>query len=171
MQKLSEDGLITVNCWPTPSNDGTCDVNIEYELENQSIVLHDLLISIPLPYVFLLLIPFPPYKSSLTERVCFSDGSYPTITSPSSTWTLNPSSHSLDWTVPLVSSSQNTTGSLEFTVGGDDAGAFFPVRVGFAAEGSVGGMGVLGVERSGEEGDVDNYSVDSVVISDEYVVQ
>ena len=40
-----------VNCWPTPSNDGTCDVNIEYELENEGVVLHDVVISIPLPYV------------------------------------------------------------------------------------------------------------------------
>lgn len=40
-----------VNCWPTPSNEGTCDVNIEYELENQALALHDLVISIPLPYV------------------------------------------------------------------------------------------------------------------------
>lgn len=40
-----------VNCWPTPSNDGTCEVNIEYELENDSLVLHDVVISIPLPYV------------------------------------------------------------------------------------------------------------------------
>ena len=40
-----------VNCWPTPSNDGTCDVNIEYELENERLTLHDVVISIPLPYV------------------------------------------------------------------------------------------------------------------------
>jgi hypothetical protein len=38
-----------VNCWPTPSNDGTCDVNIEYELENENVSLYDLVISIPLP--------------------------------------------------------------------------------------------------------------------------
>lgn len=38
-----------VNCWPTPSNDGTCDVNIEYELENESLTLYDVVISIPLP--------------------------------------------------------------------------------------------------------------------------
>lgn len=38
-----------VNCWPTPSNDGTCDVNIEYELENENVSLYDLTISIPLP--------------------------------------------------------------------------------------------------------------------------
>lgn len=41
--------LDTVNCWPTPSNDGTCDVNIEYELENENVTLYDLVISIPLP--------------------------------------------------------------------------------------------------------------------------
>jgi len=38
-----------VNCWPSPSNDGTCEVNIEYELENESVTLHDVVISIPLP--------------------------------------------------------------------------------------------------------------------------
>ena len=42
----------TVNCWPTPSNDGTCDVNIEYELENEGVTLYDVVISIPLPYVY-----------------------------------------------------------------------------------------------------------------------
>ena len=43
------DWLLGVNCWPTPSNDGTCDVNIEYELENDKLALHDVVISIPLP--------------------------------------------------------------------------------------------------------------------------
>lgn len=43
-----------VNCWPTPSNDGTCDVNIEYELEDENVSLYDLVISIPLPYVVIL---------------------------------------------------------------------------------------------------------------------
>ena len=43
--------LLSVNIWPTPSNDGTCEVNIEYELENTKLALHDVVISIPLPYV------------------------------------------------------------------------------------------------------------------------
>jgi hypothetical protein len=38
-----------VSCWPTPSNDGTCLVNIEYELENEHLALLDVVISIPLP--------------------------------------------------------------------------------------------------------------------------
>lgn len=42
---------VLVNCWPTPSNDGTCEVSIEYELENESVTLYDLEIFIPLPSV------------------------------------------------------------------------------------------------------------------------
>jgi hypothetical protein len=38
-----------VNCWPSPSNDGTCEVSIEYELENENVTLYDVVISIPLP--------------------------------------------------------------------------------------------------------------------------
>jgi hypothetical protein len=50
----AENNLIwslVVNCWPSPSNDGTCEVNMEYELENEGVTLHDVVISIPLPYV------------------------------------------------------------------------------------------------------------------------
>lgn len=45
-----------VNCWPAPSNDGTCEVSIEYELENESVTLYDVVISIPLPYVSTVLV-------------------------------------------------------------------------------------------------------------------
>lgn len=51
--------FILVNCWPTPSNDGTCEVSIEYELENENVTLYDVVISIPLPYVILLLSILP----------------------------------------------------------------------------------------------------------------
>lgn len=43
------DVICVVNCWPSPSNDGTCEVNIEYELENESLSLYEVVISIPLP--------------------------------------------------------------------------------------------------------------------------
>ena len=42
---------LLVNCWPSPSNDGTCEVSIEYELENENVTLYDVVISIPLPCV------------------------------------------------------------------------------------------------------------------------
>src|SRR6266540_1703605 len=42
---------VPVNCWPSPSNDGTCEVSIEYELENDAVTLYDVVISMPLPWV------------------------------------------------------------------------------------------------------------------------
>lgn len=39
-----------VNCWPSESGSG-CDVNIEYELQEDSLELNDVVISIPVPSV------------------------------------------------------------------------------------------------------------------------
>ena len=38
-----------VNAWPTPSNDGTVDVSLEYELTNDAVTLYDVEIDVPLP--------------------------------------------------------------------------------------------------------------------------
>lgn len=40
---------LSINCWPTPANNGSCDVNIEYELERDDLELNDVTISIPIP--------------------------------------------------------------------------------------------------------------------------
>ncbi|KAI0094166.1 hypothetical protein BDY19DRAFT_1061213 [Irpex rosettiformis] len=120
---------LSINCWPTPGNDGTCDVNIEYELENEGVVLHDVVISIPLP-----------------------SGSYPTVSSHSGEWALNGSSHAIDWIVGRVDADESS-GTLEFSIGGDDIGAFFPVHVSFVAQGSIAGVRVASIARvdNGEE--------------------
>jgi hypothetical protein len=95
-------------------------VNIEYELELSHVTLHNVVISIPLP-----------------------PGSYPTVNSHSGTWTLNPSTHSIDWSIPLITSDADSkTGTLEFSVGGDDVEAFFPVKASFVAQGSLGNIQV-----------------------------
>uniref|UniRef100_A0A0W0FQI5 Coatomer subunit delta n=1 Tax=Moniliophthora roreri TaxID=221103 RepID=A0A0W0FQI5_MONRR len=138
---------LSINCWPTPSNDGTCEVSIEYELENEDITLYDLVISIPLP-----------------------DGSYPAVSSHSGEWSLNPSSHSLAWTIPLVSASDDTrSGSLIFSVGGDDVGTFFPVDVTFIGKGSLAGVDVVSVAQVAG-GEAMLFSVDSLLTIDEYLV-
>ena len=99
-----------------------------------------------------------------------SDGSYPTVTSHSGEWSLDPSSHSLAWSVPQISADDDTkSGSLVFNVGGVDVGAFFPVEVSFIGQGTLAGVGVAGVEKvSGE--DMPEYSVDAFVTTDEYLV-
>ncbi|KAH8119762.1 hypothetical protein DFH11DRAFT_5704 [Phellopilus nigrolimitatus] len=138
---------LSINCWPTPSNDGTCEVNIEYELENDKLALHDAVISIPLP-----------------------TGSYPTVASHTGEWSLNASTHSLDWSIPLISAEADTTsGTLEFTVGGDDAATFFPVRVAFVAQGSVVGMAVGTVTRV-DTGEDAVFSQEVTLSADEYLV-
>ncbi|KAF8216504.1 hypothetical protein K438DRAFT_1797337 [Mycena galopus ATCC 62051] len=138
---------ISINCWPTPSNDGTCEVSIEYELENENVTLYDLEVFIPLPA-----------------------GSYPTVSSHTGEWSLEPNSHSLLWSTPLVSSDSESTrtGSLMFTVAGDDPETFFPVRVAFVGQGSFAGIGVGSVKLL--DGEEPAFSVDSVATADGYFV-
>lgn len=41
--------LVSVNCWPSENGQGGCDVNIEYELEQENLELKDVVITIPIP--------------------------------------------------------------------------------------------------------------------------
>lgn len=79
----------------------------------------------------------------------YRSGSYPTITpGHPGQWSLNAASHSLEWTIPRVSASPDedgtpgqTSGSMEFSVGGEEVDAFFPVKTSF-----VGVSSLLGIE-------------------------
>ncbi|KIJ53699.1 hypothetical protein M422DRAFT_201923 [Sphaerobolus stellatus SS14] len=145
---------LSVNVWPTQSNDGTCEVNIEYELENPKLALHDVVISIPLP-----------------------TGSYPTVTPGyAGQWSVNPASHSLEWTIPLVSNTAGEdgtpcqpTGSMEFSVGGEEVDAFFPVKVSFVGLGSLLGLEVTKVSRVDNDEDV-LYSQETTLNADDFQV-
>ena len=55
--------ICSANCWPSPSNDGTCEVSIEYKLENEHVTLHNVVISIHLLYVPFPSLTFPPNLS------------------------------------------------------------------------------------------------------------
>lgn len=90
----------------------------------------------------------PPSESSV--NIYCRSGSYPTV-SPghSGQWALNPASHSLEWSIPLVSSEPaedgteaQTSGSMEFSVGGEEIDAFFPVKVSFVGLSSLLGINV-----------------------------
>ena len=94
-------------------------------------------------------------------------GSYPTVSSHTGEWSLNPSSHSLDWAIALVNAGDRS-GSLEFSVGGDDAGTFFPVKVSFAAQGSLAGVSVASVELV--DGGAVTFSQEAIVSVENYVV-
>ena len=79
-------------------------------------------------------------------------GSYPTVSSHSGEWALNCSSHAIVWIIGRVDADERS-GTLEFSVGGDDVGAFFPVHVSFVAQGSIAGVRVASISRvdNGEE--------------------
>lgn len=97
-----------------------------------------------------------------------SSGSYPTVASHTGEWSLNPSSHSLDWSTALITP-ESRSGSLEFTVGGVDAGAFFPVKVSFVGQGSIAGVSPLTVNAV-DGGEEESFSKDELVTTDSYIV-
>ncbi|SCV73001.1 BQ2448_6926 [Microbotryum intermedium] len=139
---------ISINCWPSSDN-GVCTVNLEYELENTSISLHNVLISIALP---------PGSQPSLSEAP--SNGSY----------SLNPETSRLDWVLDEVSVAAGTTnGSLEFEVDGDDIDAFFPVVVDFVSQKGLSGVEILSVTNPADQSQVD-FSIDSLLAVDKYEV-
>jgi hypothetical protein len=123
------------------------------------------------PYLFRACLVIFIFHTILTRQIQLcSDGSYPTVTSHSGEWSLDPASHSLAWSIPVVTAHDDSkTGSLIFNVGGVDVSAFFPVDVSFLGQGSLAGVTVASVNRvDGAEGP--EYSVDALVTADEYLV-
>jgi len=76
-------------------------------------------------------------------------GSYPSVSSHTGSWALNPSTHSLDWSIPYISLSSESarSGTLEFKVGGDDPEVFFPIKASFIAAGTLSGIKIEDVLR------------------------
>ncbi|GAA5874827.1 hypothetical protein JCM8547_005252 [Rhodosporidiobolus lusitaniae] len=140
---------LTINCWPS-ADSGTITVNLEYELENAALSLHNVLISIPLP-----------------------PGAEPVISEPPThgSYTVSPHSGRLEWSIDEVSEAAGTTsGSLEFEVEGDDTDALFPVAVDFVSQKGMCGVEVIGVTNpAGGDAPV-GYSLDSLLAVDRYEV-
>ena len=85
-------------------------------------------------------------------------------------WSLDASSHSLAWSISKITSSDNSrSGSSVFTVNGDDAGLFFPVKVNFVGQGSVAGINVASTTTA-DTGEEAPFSVDAHVTAESYQV-
>ncbi|KAK4700675.1 coatomer subunit delta, partial [Phenoliferia sp. Uapishka_3] len=149
MTGKDESGVpVSINCWPSCDN-GSSTINLEYELENTSLSLHSLVISIPLP-----------------------EGAEPNISEAPTvgTYVLNPHTGALDWTIDVVSEEEGTaTGSMEFEVDGDDAAAFFPVQVEFVSQTTLCGVKVLSVVDPADGQPVD-HSIDVLLTAEDYAV-
>ncbi|GAA6103326.1 archain 1a isoform X1 [Tachysurus ichikawai] len=111
--QTTDESLIplTINCWPSESG-SSCDVNIEYELQEESLELNDIVISIPIP----------------------SGVGAPVIGDLDGDYRHDSRRNVLEWCLPVVDV-KNKTGSLEFSIAGQP-NDFFPINVSFISKGS-----------------------------------
>lgn len=108
-QTLDESYIpLSINCWPSDAG-ANCDVNIEYELEQPTLELNDVVITIPMP------------TSHVGPIVTDCDGEY----------TYDRSKNHMIWSLPVIDAS-NKCGSLEFSIPGHPED-FFPVSVSFVS--------------------------------------
>ena len=152
--------MFVVNCWPS-ENGSSCDVNIEYELEDENLELNDVSILIPVPWVssFLILIflphqnisgissPIPThYPNDLCQYLDFgqsfrviyryrSSVASPVVNDCDGEYHYDSRKNHLEWKLPVIDSG-NKSGSMEFSIAGkpDD---FFPVTVSFYSKKSI----------------------------------
>lgn len=99
---------LSINCWPS-ENDGQCDVNIEYELQQDELELKDVTITIPVPHGV----------------------GAPVVGEVEGDYHYDHKRSILEWQIPVVDES-NKSGAMEFSISAhpDD---FFPVNVSFGS--------------------------------------
>ncbi|KAI8451610.1 coatomer subunit delta [Phakopsora pachyrhizi] len=139
---------VSINCWPTANEEGGCDVNIEYEAENENLKLHNLIISIPLP-----------------------EDSFPKVSQCDGSWEIQTSESALlQW---KIEGDENgvvpSGGSMEFSCPNSEPDSFFPVSIDFISENLLSQVSVSGVVTSEGENSLE-FSTDSMLSTDEYVV-
>jgi len=124
---------ISINCWPEDEGSGRISVSIEMELTRNDLVLHDVNILLPLGTTD------PPSIESI-------DGQYKH----------DPSSGMMCWHFDVVDSNSNSTGSLEFSVPGNNSDAFFPIQIGFSSQTLLCPIDITGVTNSSSGSPVPN---------------
>jgi coatomer subunit delta len=121
----SDDAVpITVNCWPENEGNGTMNVNVEFELTRKDMCLNDVNILLPL-------------GTSDPPAIESCDGDYKH----------DSMAGMMCWHFDQVDAS-NSSGSLEFSIAGNNADAFFPVQIIFKSEKLLCPIEITGVTSS-----------------------
>ncbi|KAG0049816.1 Coatomer subunit delta [Gryganskiella cystojenkinii] len=136
---------LSINCWPSPAGDGSSDVNIEYQLENEEMEFKNVNIMIPLP-----------------------QGASPTVGEVDGEYLVDRQQGVLIWQLPSIDAS-NPSGSLEFNCEGEDTESFFPVSVQFESEHLVCDVDVISVTQVADGSSVP-FSKQSILTPTEYTV-
>uniref|UniRef100_H2ZH53 Coatomer subunit delta n=2 Tax=Ciona savignyi TaxID=51511 RepID=H2ZH53_CIOSA len=147
LQSTDESILpLAINCWPNDNGSGGCDVNIEYELQQDDLELVDVVIAIPIP----------------------SGVGAPNVADVDGDFKHDSRKNLLEWCLPVIDSS-NSSGSMEFSIPGspDD---FFPIRVSFhATKRLITGIQVGSVETSQGASPV-KYSTETALLVEKYEI-
>ncbi|XP_060520172.1 coatomer subunit delta [Cylas formicarius] len=146
LQSVEESFVpLLINCWPSEAGDGSCDVNIEYELAHANLELADVNVHIPLPI-----------------------GCSPVVGECDGTYTHEVKRNQLVWSLPLIDSG-NKTGSLEFNAPRAIPTDFFPLTVTFTSKTSYASIKIIDVLMVDDDSPV-KHSVESVLFPDKYEI-
>ncbi|KAJ1561893.1 Coatomer subunit delta, partial [Nowakowskiella sp. JEL0078] len=137
---------IAINCWPSPSGNGTCDVNVEYELQNVDMELRDVVISIPYPGV-----------------------TPPTVNDVEGHYQIDRQRRTIEWQLPIIDAT-NKEGLLEFSVASEDIGGFYPITAMFSSGSLYLNVEIEKITRIGEEME-EKYSIERELSVEEYTVR
>ncbi|XP_046447196.1 coatomer subunit delta-like [Daphnia pulex] len=136
---------LNINCWPAENGRGGCDVNIEFELQDDRLELNDVVIVIPLPH------------GCGAPNVSECEGEYQ----------YEPRKNQLSWQLPVVDSS-NKSGAMEFSCQGH-ANDFFPINVNFYSKRSYAEISVNDVVLV-DDGTSVKYAADSNFFTEKYEI-
>lgn len=136
---------LSINCWVSEAGGGICDVNIEYELEQEHLELNNVVISIPLM----------PGAPAPVVNECEGDYSF------------DSRKNLLEWQLPVIDAT-NKSGSMEFSAQGKP-NDFYPVSVNFVSKTLYCDMRVLDVVSVDDEAPV-KHSLNTYLIVDKYEV-
>lgn len=136
---------LAINCWPSENSSGGCDVNIEYELQQDVLELSDVVISIPI----------------------LSGTGAPVVNDCEGEYHYDSRKNILEWRLTVIDA-ENKSGTMEFSAGGKPSD-FFPVRLNFVSSTLFCGIKVaqiLGVENN----EPMKYSEDTMFSVEKYEV-
>ncbi|KAL2085837.1 hypothetical protein ACEWY4_019157 [Coilia grayii] len=144
--QTTDESLIplTINCWPSESSTG-CDVNIEYELQEDSLELKDVVVAIPLP----------------------SGVGAPVIGDVDGEYRHDSRRNILEWLLPVIDAG-NRSGSMEFSIAGQ-ASNFFPIAVSFVSTNNFCDIQVVKVTPVDGDGSV-RFSTETSFVADKYEI-
>uniref|UniRef100_A0AAR2LX73 Coatomer subunit delta n=1 Tax=Pygocentrus nattereri TaxID=42514 RepID=A0AAR2LX73_PYGNA len=135
---------LTINCWPSESGNN-CDVNIEYELQDESLELNDVIVNIPVP----------------------SGVGAPVIGDIDGEYRHDSRKNILEWCLPVIDEN-NKSGSLEFSIAGKP-NDFFPVNVSFVSRRNYSDIQVAKVTHVEGDSPV-KYSIETSFVVDKYEI-